>query len=151
MNLECVMFWWLEKIFVLQETQHNLPEGDYECQVFLDTWLAINSSRPGDAIEFVSISSGNDLAPFRRQAITWTNANLSSIRHIRIYSTKFYSKFKHIHWRQCFWKCRLQNGDQFVQASIYLKGKTLPLAYMLREKCQSLWTLNLFVPESVFL
>ena len=34
---------------------------------------------PYDVTEFVVIDSGNGLSPDRRQAITWTNAELLSI------------------------------------------------------------------------
>ena len=60
------------------------------------------------SVNLVIIGSGNGLSPVRRQAITWTNAALSSI-WIWILS------FPH---KKCIWKCRLPNSGHFVSVSI---------------------------------
>ena len=51
------------------------------------------------------------------QAITWTDAGLLVIGALRT-GTKFQSKCDSYLSRKGIWKCRLQNGDHFVSASI---------------------------------
>ena len=49
-----------------------------------------------ESVNWVSIRSGNDLPPVRRQAITWTNAGLLSCEQISVIH-----KFDHFHSRNC--------------------------------------------------
>ena len=53
---------------------------------------------------------------WRHQAITWTDANVSSIRPQEYISVKFYSQIIHS-IQKCICKCCLQNGSHFVQVS----------------------------------
>ena len=66
------------------------------------------------------IGSDNGLSPDRRQAIIWTNAGILLIgslgKKTSVKSEK--SIFIHFHSRKCVWKCRLENGDHFVSASV---------------------------------
>ena len=82
---------------------------------------------------WVSIGSGNGLSPVRRQAITWTNAELISIvtlgtnfREIRIKNTKCFA------FMQCGWKYPLRKGIHFVQA--LLLSNQISLIHGLRVK-----------------
>ena len=52
----------------------------------------------------VSIVSGNGLSPVRRQAITWTNADLLSIGLLEQISVKIESEFYRFHSRKCICK-----------------------------------------------
>ena len=55
----------------------------------------------------------------RRQAITWTNADLLSIGHMEHSSVKLELKYTYPSWK-CVWKYRLQNGGHFVQEEMSL-------------------------------
>ena len=68
------------------------------------------------SVNLVSIiASSNGLSPARRQAITWTNADLLSIGPKEQTSVKFESKCKTFHLWKCVWKYRLRNGGHLVQ------------------------------------
>ena len=72
-----------------------------------------------------NISSDNALSPVRCQTITWIITCL--FLYCELYpsehtSVKFESKFD-LRQRKCISKCRVQNGDHFVSASI-LRGNT---------------------------
>ena len=82
---------------------------------FHDCMRCINSS-------VIDIGSGNGLSPVRRQAITWTNAALLSIRPSGTnFSEKFESKYKtwikiqNFSFAKLHLKCRLRIGDHFVR------------------------------------
>ena len=68
--------------------------------------------------ELGCIGSGNGLSPVRRQAITWTNAFLLSIRPLRTNFSEIWIKIQNFSLRKCPWKCRLQNGGHIVQGEM---------------------------------
>ena len=59
-----------------------------------------------------SIGSDNGLSPVRRQAITWTTADLLLTETLQISFLDVW--YKHFHVRTLIRKCRLQNRDAFV-------------------------------------
>ena len=68
-------------------------------------------------ISKVGHPSDNGLLPLQCQAITWTIADLLSIRSKKHISMKLYLKFRHFHSGRCIWKC-LQNVSHSVSASM---------------------------------
>ena len=65
------------------------------------------------------ISSGNSLAPVRRQAIIWTDAGLLLLGPLGTNFSEIRIKIQfNLHSRKWFWKC-LQNGGYFVSAFIH--------------------------------
>ena len=67
------------------------------------------------SMDRVSIGSGNDLPPVRRQAITWANPDLVTTGPLGTQTVKFESKYK-IHFHSWKWmsKCRLRNDGHCV-------------------------------------
>ena len=63
----------------------------------------------------VSFGSGNGLAPGRHQAITWTNADLLSIRPLGTNFSEIQIKIQNFPFMKMHLKCCLQNGIHFVQ------------------------------------
>ena len=59
------------------------------------------------------------LAPFRRQTIIWINDGLLLVWPLEQPSVKFWSKYNNFRGRKRVWRCRLQNGDHLVPASVY--------------------------------
>ena len=70
--------------------------------------------------DLIIIGSDNGLSFGRCQAIIWTNAGILLLRHL---GTKFsgilYFKFERFQSGKYTWKRRLQNGGQFVAASMH--------------------------------
>ena len=67
--------------------------------------------------ELGNIGSGNGLSPIRRQAITWTSFHLLSMQILGKNFSEIRLKNKTFLSLKCTWKCRLQNGDHFVQGN----------------------------------
>ena len=61
------------------------------------------------------IGSDNGLSPAWGQAIIWSNARILLMQTFEQTSVKFWSKFS---FRNCTWKCHLENGGYFVSASM---------------------------------
>ena len=72
------------------------------------TSFQINTSRLGGTYmhhwNWVIIGSGNGLMPVCRQAITWINDDLLSIRLFGTKFSKIFVKIKHFHWQSSIWK-----------------------------------------------
>ena len=64
------------------------------------------------------IGSDNGLSPGRRQAIIWTNAGILLIGPLGTNVNETSIEIHTFHSRKCIWKCRLENGDHFVSASM---------------------------------
>ena len=71
--------------------------------------------------KWVIIGSGNDLSPIRRQAITWTNADLCQLDSWEQTSLKFEWQCNDFHSRKWTRKRRLQNVVHFIQASTLIR------------------------------
>ena len=97
-------------------------------KAFLDWWsadfMAINSSPPKcciyASVNWVCIGSDNGLSPVRRQAITWTNANLFSVwplgTHLGEIPIKIQiSTFTKMHLKKSSakWRPLARGGDEF--------------------------------------
>ena len=68
------------------------------------------------SVNWVSIGSGHGLSPVRRQAITWTNADLLSNGPIVTDFSEIELKInKKIHSWKCIRQCHVQNGGHFAQ------------------------------------
>ena len=66
----------------------------------------------------IGIGLDNGLVPARRQAIVWTNAGIPVIRPP---GTNFSGLLFETHtfsFKNCIWKCPLENGGHFVWASM---------------------------------
>ena len=72
-----------------------------------DAWWRLCSS-----VNWVIIGSGNGLSPNGRQAISCNNAVLLPTGSLGM---TFNQNFPNV----IIWKCRLQNDDHFVQASVF--------------------------------
>ena len=83
------------------------------------------------------IGSDNGLSPDRRQAIIWTNAEILLTEPLVTNFSKILSKLIHLHSRKCIWKCRLENGDHFVSASMCWK-KNISINRWLWQYCVSM-------------
>ena len=72
-----------------------------------------------NSVNGVSIGSDNGLSPVRHQAITWTNAHMSSIGPLGTNLSEIRIKTqKKIHSRKCILKRRLWKGGHFVQGEM---------------------------------
>ena len=63
----------------------------------------------------VSIGSDNGLSPVWRQAITWNNAGLLSIRPLEANFSEILIKAQNFNSRNAIENVICQNGDHFVQ------------------------------------
>ena len=83
---------------------------------------SLNSFPPSSAymlsMNRVSIGSDYDLSPFRRQAITWTNAGILLIGPIGTVFNEILTEIYTFSLKKRVWKCRLENGGHFVSATI---------------------------------
>ena len=70
------------------------------------------------SVNSMNISSSNGLSPVRRQAITWTNADISSNGPLGTNFTKIRHIYKTFHSWKCIWKYHRRNGDHFVQGEL---------------------------------
>ena len=84
--------------------------------------LTLNSSpycRIYALVNQVSIGPDNDLSPIRRQAIIETKAGLLSIGPLGTnFSEILVKNWFLFHWKECLWKCCLQNGGHLVQGKM---------------------------------
>ena len=62
----------------------------------------------------VSIGSNNGLSPIRRQAITWTNAEMLLIGPYKNNLQWNFNQNSYIFIKKSIWKCRLENGGHFI-------------------------------------
>ena len=69
-------------------------------------------------VGWVIIGSGNDLAPNRRQVITWTNEDQWSNGPLEIYFSEIWIKNTQNSLKKRIWKYRLHDGSHFNPASI---------------------------------
>ena len=68
--------------------------------------------------QYSRIGLDNGLSLGWRQTISWTNAGILFIGHLRTNYVKFQSKFKRFYSWKCICECRLENGGHFVSASM---------------------------------
>ena len=74
------------------------------------------------------IASDNDLSPGRRQAIIWTSAGMLLIGPLGTNFSENLIEIITFNSRKCIWKCRLENGDRLVSASMcYRNAVTNPV------------------------
>ena len=66
------------------------------------------------SVKWVSIGSDNGLAPVWRQDITWTNADLLSIKPLGTYLSEIWIKIQSFSLMKMYLKCHLRNGSHFV-------------------------------------
>ena len=64
------------------------------------------------------IGSDNGLAPGRRQAIIWINAEILLIRTSGTNFSEILSEIHKFSFKKCIWICRLENVGHFVSASM---------------------------------
>ena len=64
------------------------------------------------------IGSDNGLLPGRRQAIIWTNVGIFLIATLGTNFSEILGEIYTYTLKKCIWKCHLQNGDNFVSASM---------------------------------
>ena len=76
--------------------------------------LFFNSLWPNDAIWSALVQ----LMTVMWQTITWTCADLLSIRFYGTDFNKSHLKFKSFHWRKWFWKYRQQIVNPFIRSSM---------------------------------
>ena len=67
----------------------------------------------------VNIDWGNELLSVRHQAITWTSADILTIKPLEIKFSEILFKIQAFLLRKCIWKCYLKNFVNSVPASVH--------------------------------
>ena len=67
----------------------------------------------------IIIGSDSGLAPGRRQAIIWTNAEILLMGLLQTNFSEILIEIYTFSFKKCIWKCRLENGGHFVSVSLY--------------------------------
>ena len=68
--------------------------------------------------KFTIIGSDNGLSPIQREAIIWTNAGILLIRNLGTNLSEILIQIHIFSNKKMHWKCRLENGDHIVSASM---------------------------------
>ena len=115
-----MLFSWIIKIsFVMAAACYNLSHDrlilQAPCHVTQTIVIHLPLVPRCASVNWVSIGLDNGLLPVRRQAITWTNAHLLSIRPSGTNFSEIWIKIQNFHSRKSSWKHWLQNSSHFVQ------------------------------------
>ena len=87
----------------------------HQLYIVLKTLTDLPLCRIYASVNRVNIGSGNGLAPIRRQAIIYINAELVSIGALRTNFNEILIKVQFFHSLKHIWIFRLRNGRHFVQ------------------------------------
>ena len=77
--------------------------------------------------KIIIIGSDNGLSPSRRQAIIWPVAGILLIGPLEINFSDILIEINTFSFRNCIWKCRMQNGVYFVSTSMCFNRASVPV------------------------